>query len=418
MLTPFRLVQGILWLLKAILVCALFEKCVLPGQTLSARDRTWLVAALWISAFNYWTIRSYPFAVSFLLELFATTVWFAIVLSCREQLQNQIFRLISFCCLLESCFALPMAMIPGVIAEPFLWEGSVLLLILGMAIILLFSWISFSVFSSRFYAVSEQQLVFLAAPVCICYFFVGTSASRSPGLQSSLLVFTCSLLSLAYGLWMNEKLKRTGEFVTIHQYQTAADHLQKQKELIEQEREAYSGLRHAMKDHLLIVQSLQKQHRLEEAMDYMKHITEQVSYPVDRYYCSDAVLNSLLNIHTQQHPDLHYDIQIRPDPDLSVPRDWIEILFLLLNNSAEELERHPELTRLIAFSLTSQEGQTELKVWNASSALKDLHSEKAEESHGIGMPRVKQIASRCQATLQICQENGFEVRILFPAQKD
>ena len=413
MMTDFRIIQGILWLIKSIIVYLLYEKYFFHGNRLTVLVRILQVVLLAAASINLWTIRQFSFPFAYLFEI-AVTVLFLVITNRKICDQKaSVMKLIAFTALLESCFSLAIVMVTGIIQEPELGEGNTILLILSMTAIIASGWFTFSVFSKNFESASIEQLTMLVVPICSCYFFVGSVASNAPGLHTSLLVMGCSILSVAYEIWMKKYMKQARETQSREQYEAMEKHFREQKELVEQEREAYADLRHSMKDHIFIIQSLQNEGKIEQAQDYVKGISSQIDFPTDRFYCHDAILNTLLNIQKGIHPDIHYDIQICRDPEFLVSQEWTEVIFLLLNNSAEELEAHPELSGIISMSLFPSADGAQLTVWNESHCVKSLKTEKTGEGHGTGLKRAQKIAGKYGGFLTVEQSDGFMVTVVF-----
>lgn len=174
-------------------------------------------------------------------------------------------------------------------------------------------------------------------------------------------------------------------------------------------------MRHDLKNHLMVIKTLNDENKKEELDQYIQELGSIFSYTQPKVYCQNVYLNALLNNKVSEFSNIHFDILIHPDfcghfNDI----DLCILVSNLLDNAIYELTRHSSLNQTIDVSLNEKDTFQTIKVSNPLSRKKDLKTEKEDLlNHGLGISIVEKIVKKYNGEMVINQSDEFEVKIVF-----
>lgn len=174
------------------------------------------------------------------------------------------------------------------------------------------------------------------------------------------------------------------------------------------------NIRHDMKNHLTVIQSLCSEHKFQEVTFYINQLTESINVNQNRIYCDNVYLNTILNSKVKQHKDIHFSILILSLPHEIESIDLCILIANLLDNAITELGNHTELKKNITLKIYGKGNFQFIIVQNPLSQIKNLITEKADISkHGLGLSIVQGIVDKYNGQFLIQQEDLFTITIMF-----
>lgn len=182
---------------------------------------------------------------------------------------------------------------------------------------------------------------------------------------------------------------------------------------IEDQTNQLREIRHSLKDHMRIIQLLNRQNRNEEVDRYLSELIGECNVNEFKYYCQDIVLNGLFNQMVASYPKIHFDILVDSNVD-KIPTEFVEAIFLTIDNAIDELERHQDLSKTITITLRLDQEKVIGTIRNPLSSVKSLQTEKTDFDHGIGLVRMKKLIHELDGTIQIDQDAYFVVTMTIP----
>lgn len=413
----FRLVQLVMWTAKGMLLISLYRALFHP---LDKRPLLSFLTCLFIGCggLTIWVIYQIPFWAIALLDLFIIGTNLCDMESKEKGSRENFIRLWCLCLIFESSWALGMQLSLSFFNRLLDQQGSILYEVLAISVVLVWCYYLTSLMSKNLFKLDVREVILLFIPVSLVTLFFSQMSASMPILWRipSILVYT--ILLGFYAKIMNDWIQSQHQHQKAEYYQMADDHLRKQQEQMQQEQDALRTLRHSMKGHLLVLQALEKNNQREELKTYLENLSGQIAFQSERSYASSPILNALLNEYVQSHPKLAFDIEITDSDsldELAIP--LTEIVFLLLDNACDELERHPSLNPCISLNISNSQEIVRLAILNDSFQKKSLHSEKGNDNHGIGLFRVFELVRQLKGQIQIEQTNGFQVQIEIPVCK-
>lgn len=162
-----------------------------------------------------------------------------------------------------------------------------------------------------------------------------------------------------------------------------------------------------------IIQLLNRQNRNEEVDRYLSELIGECNVNEFKYYCQDIVLNGLFNQMVASYPKIHFDILVDSNVD-KIPTEFVEAIFLAIDNAIDELERHQDLSKTITITLRLDQEKVIGTIRNPLSSVKSLQTEKTDFDHGIGLVRMKKLIHELDGTIQIDQDAYFVVTMTIP----
>lgn len=176
-------------------------------------------------------------------------------------------------------------------------------------------------------------------------------------------------------------------------------------------------IRHDIKNHFLMIQSLCSEQKYTELSTYINQLSESASADHARIYCSNVYLNTLLNSKAEQHKDIQFSILLLSLPSAVESIDLCIMIANLLDNAIKEIDSHPGLSKYISLKMYAKGSFHFIIVQNPLSHNKTLRTEKSDLlNHGLGLSIVQEIADKYNGVLFIQQEDLFTVTVMFQTQ--
>ena len=189
-----------------------------------------------------------------------------------------------------------------------------------------------------------------------------------------------------------------------------AEHLQTRK------------LRHDMKNHLSVIQSLLSQNKLQQADEYLRSLSRKIA-PDLHQFCRQETVNALLN--SKYHTARSYDIDCRflldlPEDTEFDPVDLCALIGNTLDNAIEASLRLAEPSRReILLKGRCEKGWLSYYIENSAAKIPAFSdSQVPGKKHGLGLQIVRSLVSRYNGTIQIQNKSDlFSVTILLPVPR-
>lgn len=189
---------------------------------------------------------------------------------------------------------------------------------------------------------------------------------------------------------------------------------------IEERQQALHRMGHDMRNHLNIVRTFLRDGDCAGAQDYLQKLDQEFTAPA-RTYCSNAVVNAVLNVKLQKCLELGIPCEYQTDLNEDLPLDDIDLCSLFANtldNAIEASLKIPEKDRrLISLKARCFHGHFTYEIVNAKSndVLErngNFETDKGDShAHGIGLKAVRQIVEKYQGEIEIQYTDG-EFRVV------
>ena len=195
-----------------------------------------------------------------------------------------------------------------------------------------------------------------------------------------------------------------------------AEEIRSQEALIRALHENVRHLKHDMKNHLMVLASYLNGSDLESAKAYTSEILDKLNGVHSYIETGNSLLNHILNgkFETAREKGIGVKAEVET---LSFERmgslDFSALFSNLLDNALEASLKEPEKQQEIQVAVRAQRGYESIVVKNkiSCSVLEknpDLISDKAEpESHGLGIPQIKEIVEKYNGMCDFYEENGW-----------
>ncbi len=185
-------------------------------------------------------------------------------------------------------------------------------------------------------------------------------------------------------------------------------------QLVESEKQV-RNLRHDLKNHLLIIEMLNRNDDKDELSNYLNQIIETLEYDNTKIYCLNIYVNALINSKVNCNKNINFSIKINDDFfENFKDSDICSLISNLLDNAIYELNTNPCLKQEIELSMAKDGNFKRIYCSNEIKNIKDLKTNKSnKEEHGFGMNIIKGIVDKYNGEIMIEQNNKFEVFILF-----
>lgn len=262
--------------------------------------------------------------------------------------------------------------------------------------------------------ITKKILYILICPVFLQYFiydFYFVYQTKEYLILFILSIFTTITVIITLYRQLKAYEESTQNYIFTNLLKSSKEQM---NQMIENE-EALKGLRHDLKNHLIVMQGLLKEDNTMKLKEYLHEITPMFDIHQPKIYCKNIYLNTLFNNRIAEYKEITFHISIHPnfcshfsDVDLYI------LISNLLDNSIQELETYTSLDQKIEISLDEKKGFQILNIRNPLSHIKTLSTEKPDiNNHGIGLSIIKKIVRKYDGEMQINQNTYFEVKILF-----
>lgn len=197
-----------------------------------------------------------------------------------------------------------------------------------------------------------------------------------------------------------------------------ARQLQMQKEAAEQQLENQQALRqlqHDMKAHLIVLNGLLSEARVEEAQAYLQEINAYAMDERKKEFCADPYLNAVL----QQYSDRFLKLGAQWEYVLkyqSFPLTHAETCLIFSNaleNCCDALQALPPALREVSVQTDIQQNYALIRIKNRCGQKLQLTphqlppSCKKDSGHGLGLTTIQDIAQRQGGNIHCSVENGW-----------
>lgn len=351
-----------------------------------------------------WTIPQFPFWISLIFQITIDQL-FIVDYFWEYENKSRFMNCLIWSIVLESCWFSGW-MLASPLAESFSAEKASIEPVIQMVLSILigsglFSMISFGKFTSF-----NKESFILLLYISLMTVYSAEVLSIHPSLENWFLCLLTGISSCLTGSLLHRiVLKRDLEHQEWVLERSSSSLLQKQQN-VEDADQDLREFRHSFKNHLLILQALNKHGDTEEIDRYLCRLTKQNSPVHFSVFCDDPVINAIFSQVQNSYPEIHFDLMADPRLE-SLPWQTHEILFLALDNACEELQRNPDLPKVVSASITIKKDQVICSVINPLSSIKTLKTEKDCVGHGLGLQRMKRLASEAGLELLIKQSNNF-----------
>lgn len=261
---------------------------------------------------------------------------------------------------------------------------------------------------------SKNYLFILIIPVllqyCIYIFYFNSLTTET------LILFLFSFLTIIIlALILYKQLQLIEKSSKNRILSNLLDSSRKQfNQMIENEK-ALQEIRHDLKNHLIIIQSLNNEKNYTELSNYLNKINPIFNKVQPKIYCENIYLNTLLNEKIAEYKNIEFNISISPGYcDNFEDLDLCILVSNLLDNAIEELSKHLDLEQTIHLTMYQKNNFKILAIRNPLSCYKTLQTEKKEaQDHGFGLSIIENIVNKYNGNYTIIQEDYFEVKIVF-----
>ncbi len=196
----------------------------------------------------------------------------------------------------------------------------------------------------------------------------------------------------------------------------------KQLEIMSDSISSTRALRHDIKNHIIAVEGLLNQNRIDEALTYIHNTSKLYNLSAQTIKTGNIELDSLLNYKLSQAEHLHIpvDIQVEvPENNVIEPFDLAVVLGNLFDNAIEALSKLSEEKRYLKLSIRYHKGcllicssnpyQGEIVKRNGEIAT----SKPDSTLHGIGLHSIETTIRKYNGEIEILTENAiFMIQIL------
>lgn len=237
--------------------------------------------------------------------------------------------------------------------------------------------------------------------------------------QKTIELFILMVLSLLLNVTMMmnlyKKMKDNEDRLQNEFIQTKLDSAEKQFQAIIENEETIRKIRHDLKNHMMIIRSLNEDGKQKELDEYLNQIIPMLKKQKTNVYCDNMYLNIVLNDKISQYKQIYFDILISKnfcshfhDMDLSV------LISNLLDNAIQELMIHSNLEQRIELKMYEKGNFQMVVIKNPLSTHKDLVTEKIDQqAHGFGYKIIQGIVDKYDGEMLIEQDEYFTVTLMF-----
>lgn len=190
---------------------------------------------------------------------------------------------------------------------------------------------------------------------------------------------------------------------------------------LENNQQTVRRMRHDMKNHLGIVETLLRERKYETVQEYL-HSLDQEFVSHTKVYCEDPVINAVLNVKMQNAESAEIACQYLVDINGQLPMEDMEMCTLLANTLDNAIEASVKIAdirkRWISLKVRCRNGNLSCEIENVKEnkiTEKNglFETDKSDSSvHGLGLRSVTQIVKRHNGTIKIAYtEDRFKVTV-------
>lgn len=408
-----RYVQMLAWIIKSTSTYFLLkEACRFQERRLWMIVIRVLMNAMF--SLSIWTIHSYPFLIGWLMQIF----WDMVMISDlrRKESKGVIFwRHLVYVATIESSWLLATCLFGGWTFSLFSVEGNPIYALLGMICSIFVSGLQFWPMM-RFNKNGFNRKISLLVIGMMTLNVLSVQIFDTIGINSIyfylVIVLYSFLLIIAMQFLINKEQLQKKEA----ELQATEQAIANANVKIEDQSNQLREIRHSLKDHMRIIQLLNRQNRNEEVDKYLSGLIGECNVSHFTFYCQDIVLNALFNQMVATHTKIHFDLLVDSKID-KIPNEFVEAIFLAIDNAIDELDRHQDLPKTITVMLRQDQGKVIGTIRNPLFSVKSLRTEKTGQDHGIGLSRMKKLLNDLDGTIQIDQDKQFVLTMTIPMNK-
>lgn len=196
-----------------------------------------------------------------------------------------------------------------------------------------------------------------------------------------------------------------------------------QVEMINQSTAAIRALKHDMKNHIVMLKSIQKNNIDEVFQHYTDQIISEIDGDKAYAHSNNFIVDSIINYKLQELKSLEVDIKL----DMNIPEhlnilafDLVTILGNLLDNAIRAL-RQSKKDKKLSIYIQCTKGSLIILIDNTYSEKITVRggrlqtSKGHKENHGMGIQNVRDIVSRYQGEMEIdYTKEVFSIAIVIP----
>lgn len=173
-------------------------------------------------------------------------------------------------------------------------------------------------------------------------------------------------------------------------------------------------IKHDFKNHLIIIEDLLKQNKQDKLQKYLSDLEVLVSKVETPEISGNIYLDAILNHKKEEHKNINFVYQVSCSNELFINEiDLCSLVFNLIDNAIEELQRNKKLEKRIEFTFREVNNEIFIKVVNPLTNNKNLISEKNDHAnHGLGIDIIRNIVNKYDGEILITQNENFIVEIM------
>lgn len=269
----------------------------------------------------------------------------------------------------------------------------------------------------------RQTLGLAAMPFCALAAVVLLTYTKYDSPAAYVQAMNLGLVVLPFVLLTSIMLLRAVLVLADHERLEQASRLASLREVyyqgLRQQEQQVRMLRHDLRNHLTVVRGRLEQGDTDGALSYLEELSGSQALQGVRRICDNDTANAVLTAKAEAMRQAG----LTPDFAVSVPEtlplsdtDLAALLGNALDNAMEAAARAEDKT--VTVRCKAQKGLFMLRVENALAGpvAADLATTKADKSaHGLGLPGMREIASRYGGTLEAGAKSGrFELLVCIP----
>lgn len=260
---------------------------------------------------------------------------------------------------------------------------------------------------------TEDFLLILFLPSILQY-SIYVMYIHNPSSDYVILFILSTFLNILMLVNLYKKLKDREEILKTKMTSTLIQASQNQFNLMIKNEESLRHMRHDLKNHLIVIQSLNENGNQKELSNYLNKIMKHFNNPQPKIYCQNLYLNTLINSKINEFPSIHFNIFITSDlTDFIDEMDLTILVSNLLDNAITEIIQHPKLKKEIELKMYEKNAFQIITIENPLSQQKSLETEKTDSSmHGLGLNIIQNIVNKYDGKMNINQSDSFKVSIL------
>ncbi len=375
-------------------------------------------------AIFYWFIK-----IPLLLLIFNLTAFFLLAFNYNCKIINKIICAFAIYCVMvaiEACAWRLTTTLPVYLTKSYEYNnivGVVLVRVLMLTFTHFFVKIKTATskdISLPIYYYIAQIVILLGLLYLFLSSITGIDASTSKVIIGSIIMLSISTITIL----VDEKVYNTIIIATennlLKQQNIAYEN---EAEIVSGSLETIRGLKHDMKNHILILESIYKNNRFDEFEDYIGKILNEIENEKKIVNSTNFIVDSIINLKLKELVDDRIEISTNvkiPNKINILGFDLNVILSNLLDNAITALKETDGQARLSLY-MHCVKGSLIIIIdntFNSKITLSEgniVTTKKSKENHGIGLKNVKNIVEQYNGDIDINYlDNTFSVEILIP----